>query len=93
MVGQPVQQGGRHLGVAEHAGPLGEVQVRRDHDAGVLVQAREQVKQRRPAGLAERQVAQFVQDHQVHAQQARGDAAGATMRFLLLQGVDQVHRR
>jgi hypothetical protein len=37
-VSQTVQQGGRHLRVTEDAGPLGEVQVGRDHHAGVLVQ-------------------------------------------------------
>jgi hypothetical protein len=40
-----------------------------DHHAGVLVQAAEQTEQQRPAGLAERQVAQFIDD-QVHARQA-----------------------
>src|SRR6187397_2946575 len=57
---QPIEQGGRHLGVAEHARPLGEVQVCRDHYAGVLVEAAEQMEQQRSAGLAERQVAELV---------------------------------
>ena len=45
VVREPVQQRRRHLRVAEHAGPLGEVQVGRDHHAGVLVQLGEQVEQ------------------------------------------------
>ena len=34
---EPVQQRGSHLRVAEHAGPLGEREVRRDQHAGALV--------------------------------------------------------
>ena len=44
LVGEPIQQCRRHLGVAKHTGPFGEVQVRRDHHAGVLVQFGEQVE-------------------------------------------------
>jgi hypothetical protein len=36
------------------------------------------VEQQRDAGLAERQVAQFVEDNHVHSQQAVCDAPGAT---------------
>jgi hypothetical protein len=43
-----------------------------------------------PAGLAERQVAQFVEDDQVHAQQAGGDAPSLSLGLLLLQRVDQI---
>jgi hypothetical protein len=48
-----------HLRVAEHARPLGEVQVGRDHHAGVLVQPTQQMEQQGAAGLAERQVAEL----------------------------------
>jgi len=37
MVGEPVQQGGGHLGVAEYARPFGKDQVGGDNDAGSLV--------------------------------------------------------
>jgi hypothetical protein len=93
VVREPVQQRRGHLRVDEHAGPLGEVQVGRDHDAGVLVQLAQQVEQQGPAGLAERQVAQLVQDDEVRAQQARCDAPGLALGLLALQRVDQVHRR
>ena len=45
---EPVKQCGGHLGIAEHAGPLGERQVRGDHDAGVLVELGEQVDRSAP---------------------------------------------
>ena len=37
VVGQAVEQRGRHLGVAEHAGPLAEGEVRGDDDGGAFV--------------------------------------------------------
>ena len=36
MVGQAIEQRGRHLGVAEHARPLAEGEVRGDDDGGAL---------------------------------------------------------
>ena len=47
----------------------------------------------RPGGLAERQMAEFVEDHEIHAQQARRDAPGLALRLLLLQRVDQIDGR
>ena len=38
MMGEPVEQGGRHLCIAEHAGPFTEAEVGGDDDAGVLVE-------------------------------------------------------
>jgi hypothetical protein len=52
----------------------------------------QQVEQQRSAGLAEGQVAELVEDHEVQSQQAVGDATGLALRLLLLQRVDQIHR-
>ncbi|MCY1228077.1 hypothetical protein D9M72_403730 [compost metagenome] len=93
VVREAVEQGGRHLRVAEHRRPFGEVQVGGDHHAGVLVQLGQQVEQQRAAGLAERQVAQFVQDHQIHSQQAQRNTPGLALGLLLLQCIDQIDRR
>ena len=38
MVGQPIEQRGGHLGVAEHARPFAESEVRGDDDRGTLVE-------------------------------------------------------
>ena len=38
MVGEPVEQGGRHLGVAEDARPVGEGKVGGDDNRGSLVE-------------------------------------------------------
>src|SRR3989338_6426984 len=46
-----------------------------DHHAGLLVELAQQVEQQGAACLAEGQVAQLIKDDQVHALQARCDAA------------------
>ncbi len=60
-MGDAVQQRRRHLCVPEHGRPLAEAEVGGDHDTRVFIQLREQVEQQCATGLAERQVAQFVQ--------------------------------
>jgi hypothetical protein len=37
VMGQAIEQRGGHLGVAEHAGPFAEGEVRGDDDGGTLV--------------------------------------------------------
>ena len=53
MVGQPVEQRGGHLGVAEHAGPFAEGEVGCDDDRGAFVEATDQVEQELATGLSE----------------------------------------
>ncbi len=65
MMSNSIQQRGGHLRVGEDAAPFAEAQVRRDHYAGVLIELGEQVKQKRATDLAEWQVAQLIEDHQV----------------------------
>jgi hypothetical protein len=69
MVREPVQHRRRHLRIAEDRRPLAEAQVRRDHDAGALVELGQQMEQQRTTRSAERHVAQLVQDHQVGVHQ------------------------
>ena len=69
MVRQPVEHGGRHFGVAEHLRPIGEGEIGDDQQRGVFVELADQVEQQLPAGLAEREVAEFVDDDEIIAQQ------------------------
>ena len=62
MVGQPVQQRRRHLGVAKYCRPLRETQVGGNHHAGVLVQLGQQMKQQGTACLAEGQIGVAVEN-------------------------------
>lgn len=75
LVRQSIQECGRHLCVTEHGRPFSETPIRRDDHAGAFVELREQMKQQGPAGLAERQISEFVQHHQIDVHQAVGDAA------------------
>lgn len=84
-----IEQRSGHLGVAKDARPFGEGQGGRDHHAGVLVEFRQQG----PAGLAERQVTQLIENHQIHAQQPQGNPSGFAGGLLLLKGVDQIDLR
>src|SRR5208337_1245462 len=90
MVGQAIEHGSGHLGVAEYLRPIGECQVGGDEQRGVLVEFADQVEQQLTAGLAERQIAEFVDDDEIVAQQRLGQAAAAAGRLLLLELVDKI---
>ena len=68
MVGQSIEHGGGHLGVAEDLRPVGEGQGGGDQQRGVLVELADQMEQQLAAGLAERQIAEFVDDDEFVAQ-------------------------
>ena len=61
-VGEPVEECGRHLGVAEDGGPFSAVEVRRDDDRCARVKAADQVEQELAARPGERQVSRFVEE-------------------------------
>ena len=83
MMRESVEERRGHLRIDEDAGPLGEDQVRGDDHTGVLVQLREQVKEQRAPGLGQRQVAQFVEDHEIQVHQLVREPSGpATGLFL-----------
>ena len=53
MVGEPVEERGSHLGIAEDTGPFAERQVGGDDDRGALVELADEVEQELAAGLGE----------------------------------------
>ena len=77
MVGQSIEHGGGHLGVAEDLRPIGEGKIRRDEQRRVLVELADQVEQQLSAGLAERQIAEFVDDDEIVTQQLLRQAPAA----------------
>ena len=90
VVGEPVEHGGGHLGVAEHLGPVGEGKVRGDEQRRVLVELADQVEQKLAAGLAEGQIAQFVDDDEIVAEQLLRQPAAAPGSLFLFELVDQI---
>ena len=89
-MGQAIEQRGRHFRIAENASPFAEAQVGGDDHAGSLVELAEQVEKQGSTRGAERQVPEFIQDHEVMADQALGDLARASMSLFLLQRVDEI---
>lgn len=73
---QPVEERGGELGVAEDGRPFCEAQVRRDDQARALVELAHEVEEQRTTGLAERQVAELVEDHEIRVHHAIGETAG-----------------
>jgi hypothetical protein len=64
--------GGRHFGVTKHLWPIGKGQIGGDQQRRVLIELADQVEQQLAAGLTERQVAEFVDDNEIVAQQLLG---------------------
>ena len=56
VMGEPIEQCGRHLGIAEDTGPFAEAQVRGDDYVGVLVEPAEQMEEQGATRGAERQL-------------------------------------
>src|SRR5271168_4047036 len=89
-MGETVEQRGRHLGVAEHGGPLAEAEIRRDDDASALVELAQQMEEQGPAGGAKRQVAKLVEDDEIGVGEPRRDLAGFALKLLLFESVDEL---
>lgn len=56
VMGQAIEQRGRHLGVAEHARPFAEGEVGGDEHRGLFVEPADQVEEELSTGLGERQI-------------------------------------
>ena len=90
VMGQPVEQRGGHLGVAEHAGPFAESEVGGDDDGGALIEPADEVEEKLATGLGEGQISEFVQDDEVHPGQMLGKPALTSVAGLDLEAVDKV---
>lgn len=92
-MGQPVQQGGRHAFTLEDLAPFAERQVAGDQQAGSLVAIREDLEQQLGASPAERQVAQFIANQQVHPVELAQEAVQLVLLLRFFQAIDQRRRR
>src|SRR5512144_1483053 len=89
-MGEAIQQGGGHFGVAEHGRPFAESEIGGDEDRGAFVEPADEVEQQLAAGLGERQVADFVEDDEVEPAKAFGETSLMTGPSLGIEPVDQV---
>ena len=90
VVGQAVEQRGRHLGVAKHTRPLAKGEVGGDDNGGALVEPAHQVEKQLATGVSEGQIAEFVEHDQVHAGEIFGEPALSIGAGFVLQPVDEV---
>ena len=90
MMSETIEQGCGHLGVAEDGWPFAEGEVCGDDDRGALVEPAHQMEEQLPAGLGEGQVAEFVEDDEVAADELVCGAALAPGAEFGLEVVDQV---
>jgi hypothetical protein len=92
MLGDAVDQRGGHLGIAEHVRPLAEGQVVGDDDRGLLVEFADQTEQKLPAGSGERQIAHFIEHHEIEPAELGGDGAGLPDAGFFLEPGDEIDR-
>jgi len=91
-MGDAIEQGSCHFGIAEHGHPFGERQVGCDNQRGLLVKLANQMEQEGAAGGRERQIAQFIEDHSVGLDQLSGQISCFPLLFFALQLVHQIDR-
>src|SRR6516225_2019724 len=90
VVGEAIKQRGRHLGVSEHLGPFGEVEVGGYDDGGALVEPADQVEQQLAARLRKGEVAELVDDDEIDPHQPVGSATLAVELRLALEFVGKI---
>lgn len=78
MVGETIEERGRHLGIAEDGRSFNEVEIGRDDDRCSLIEAADQVEQELAGGLGEWPIAEFVEDQEVEAAEQIGGASLAS---------------
>ena len=76
--------------ITEHARPFAEGKVGGDDDRGALIEPADQMEQQLPAGLSERQIAQFVENDEVEAGEIVGQASLTAGASLIFETVDQI---
>src|SRR5205814_3416497 len=72
MMGQTIEERGRHLGVAKHTGPIAKGQIGGHDNGSALVKPADQMEEQLTAGLSERQVAEFVENNELDASEIFG---------------------
>ena len=90
MVSETIEQCGGHLGVAEDARPFAEGEIGGDDDRGAFVEPADEMEQELAAGLGEGQIAEFIEDDEVHAGEVIGEPALPAVAGLGLEPIDEI---
>ena len=73
MMGEAIQQGRGHFGVAEDAWPFADVEIGGDDHRSPLVEVADQMEQQLAAGLGEREIAEFVEHDDIQTGKPIGE--------------------
>jgi transposase len=73
VMGEPVEESGGHLGIAEDRWPFAEGEVGGDDDGCAFIKLADQMEQELPAGLGEGQITKFIEQHEVEAAEIVGN--------------------
>src|SRR4029077_2700169 len=90
VMGQAIEQRGRHLRVAEYARPVAEREIGGDNDRAAFVEPADQREEQGAASLSERQVAEFVEDDEVEPGQIIGKPSLPAGASFALQPIDEI---
>ena len=99
MMHEPVDDCQGHGGIVENLRPIGEGEIGGDRQRGVFIELADLATRHLPcavvdqplaAGLAERQIAGFVDDDEIEAQEFFAEPAAPSGRLFLLQLIDRI---
>src|SRR5207302_5401460 len=90
MMGEAVEERGRHLGVAKYTGPIAKGQIGGDDDGSALIKPADEMKEQLAAGLSKGQVAEFVENDEVHAGEIFGEPPLPAGAGFTLQAIDEI---
>ena len=81
VVSEAIEQRGGHLGVAEDTRPFAEGEIGGDDDRGAFVEPADEMEEELAAGLGEGQIAEFIEDDEVHAGEVIGEPTLASEKY------------
>ena len=90
MVGETIEQRGRHLRIAEDAWPFAEGEIGRNDDRRALIEPADEMEQELAAGLGEGQITKFIENDEVETGQIIGEPSLASGACLSLEAIDQI---
>ena len=90
VMGDAVEQCGGHLEIAKDLPPFAEGEIGGDDQAGLLVEAADEVEEQSAAGFGKRQVTEFINDHGIHLSQMPCHGPGTVLCLLPFQAIDQI---
>jgi len=90
VVSETIEQRRGHFGVSEDARPFAEGEIGGDDDRGSFVQPADEMEEELAAGLGEGQIAEFIEDDEVHAGEVIGEPSLPAVAGFGFQPIDEI---